>query len=186
MLSAAVSIDKAAASPPAPVDLAPLVAEIRRSNDLVLEAVRERGHERTQPIGDRAAATLDPELLERLVAAVETTNTLLRQGGEHGRRLPPSLAALKGAGFPSRDALFARMLQANSEPDGRTKFASEVHQLHALWTRDELFERYGLPDFMAANERGLQVKYTQSNESGHLSNITFTTADGLVAQEWFD
>jgi len=163
-----------------PQDLTPLIAEIRRSNELALESLRRNGVGPAERTGDRAGVAPNSEAVERLLAAVEQTNALLLERMRtRGNEIPASFDELKGAGFSSVDALLARSARSRGSLGGPYpyKAAEEVRHLHELWTRDDLFERYGPPSSVGANERGgLGLCYGSSQSD----RVVFDTAERLI------
>ena len=56
----------------------------------------------------------------------------------------------------------------------------ELMDAHALWTLDDVLERYGKPTFSGAGAGGLGLTYSRDAEDGRVEFVRFTTADGRV------
>jgi hypothetical protein len=173
---------------PAAQDSAPILAELRKLNEtLQLE------HQRSHPVPaspDRETAAPRSDLADRLETAVARMEGVLKTASDRLGRTNAAIQSSKGAGFPSLDALFQRR-QALADGGvvsglgGGPAFQGELMQLHRLWSREDLIERYGVPSFMGGGaERGLMLTYTRPKSPNEYETVNFATIDDVVTGGW--
>jgi hypothetical protein len=169
-------------------DLMPVLENIQRTCEALLQVVRERGAVPQPAPSSREAAVPHPEPLDRLATAVERLNELLHETGGHMGIRSTAVEKWKGPGFPSLYAVWQRV-KAISEangPDWSVKLTTELTRTHLVWTREDLFERYGSPTVLGASERGLDLTYEREVEPGKTESIVFQTADDLVTYVYYN
>lgn len=168
-------------------DLTPLLAEIRRSNDALLLAIRERREPQPSNIGGgaREPVATDPAPLDRLATAVEKLNGLLARGaGGTGSGWVPT-EQVQGAGFRDLQALWDRIdaLKATGGSNWQEAADTELTAAYHLWTVEDLFTRYGNHARVQANGTGLEILYRRPNapEKEEEPEVLFEIAHGLVS-----
>lgn len=169
------------------VDLTPIVSELRRANDAVLEAVRERAPTNSKEITGREPAFPDANVLTKLVAAIERNNTHLERADAERQAQRTTQAKLKGPGYPSLDAMFDQMQQmvgVGESAEWMENIGKELRVKHMAWTRDDLLDRYGAPAAIHGSDRGVSFFYERRTSNDRRS-VNFLTSEGLVTEAYF-
>jgi hypothetical protein len=172
--------DEAVAS----IDLDPIVKELRQINESVQRLTRVG----PAPVDSAAATGTSKPISEtsQLVAATPEPQRSIdgRRDGAASLRSEPS--RWKGAGYPSIDAMFERITElvkaaGNSASDARTVVYRELCRAHFLWTRDDVLDRYGVPDYTQPEANGINLIYIRTIEQNDKGAVVFKFQGALVA-----
>lgn len=166
----------------AQIDFAPLVAEIRRSNDLLQSKV-----EREAPAGAPAPSSREPgtattDNSDRIAQAIERLSAALEHTGGGVRTVSLPIESQKGPGYASLDAMCDRAvaLAQLKAPDSWRAARTEFCQVHTGWTREDLVAHYGAPDTFSFTDKGGTLGYRRGINDDRVE-IAFIIQDGRVA-----
>jgi hypothetical protein len=159
------------------------IANLRRSIEEEVSGLRDEVHAAEAKPGRLEQASRDPGDLDRLTAAVEKLNGLVETGAIGGGPARPPRAGEpigKGAGYPSLEAMWLRIgpLAYKAESQAIGEVCDELGKAHFLWSRADVFERYGSPSSVIAVPGGLQMNYESVTTPGSVIHVR--TSDGLV------
>jgi hypothetical protein len=172
--------DSAAVS--AQTDLAPVLIQVQRSTDAVLQALREGRDLEAPREPSRESATARADVLQRLTTAVEKLNGILERGGVNAGRSQASTEVTKGPGYPSLDALWQKIdsMAAGEDPDKWSEINTEMTRAHLLWTNEDLVQRYGVSSSVSTGNSIILTYQRWSVDSGRPRDLCFMLNDGLI------
>jgi len=170
-------------APTASIDLAPLVAELRHTNEL-LQGRHGEDLSASPVQASREPATTTMAGSDQLLAAINRLSAAVESIGGVADLASRPTAMHRGPGFPSLDAMWQRALEfALSEDPKREQLANdEFSQAHVGWTRDEVIERYGAPSTIKTEPNTLALCYQREMgpERGAVATIGFLINEGRV------
>ena len=163
-------------------DLAPLLTEIKQSNEAVLLALRDRRNPESQSGSSRESATANPDVIQNLTAAVDKLNGLLERGtiGAGASRVTGDFT--KGSGYPSLSAVWQKIdsITSPDDPDWQSKAETELTRAHLLWTIEDLIVRYGAGTQTGTSGATVTMGYNRSMEANRANSIGFLLGNGVI------
>jgi hypothetical protein len=171
-----------------PQDLKPILEDIRRALERPPQAAREQ-HESISPSASaREAVVPTPEVFERLTVAVERLSGLLEKGGSNIAGGRAATESWKGPGYASLEDMWQRIdvLHGTDLKDMTGPVDKELLANHLLWTREDLFDRYGAPSTVYPGESWISLAYSRVAKGEEPAIVQFVTREGLVTQVGID
>lgn len=162
-------------------DLTPVLAQVQRSTDTVLQALRDGRDPGAPRESSRESAVTSADGLQRLTTAVEKLNGLLERNALGAGRYPAAADVSKGPGYPSLDALWQKIdsMAASADPDLQSKVNSELTRAHLSWMNEDLIQRYGACS-QVLGSKPITVTYKRPLEAGRPNSVSFTLTDGVI------
>lgn len=164
-----------------PVDLSPVLAELRQLNETMSRS-RTGDVPPSQENQGRQVVATGGSASDRLVAAIEKLTESLESGKGRSLTGKSSDSRRQAPGYGSLDEMWQRIIQQvrSSASGAKEEMGRELTKAHLLWTPDDLVDRYGPPASVAGSESGLCLIYGAELEPGKPINVYFDVHAGVV------